>query len=73
MRGAIAGWLAMIMPALLIVPMVHFVGCKMDHPRVKSILQTIVLRKRGVVARGGHSAWTGSSDRPAYCLIQSAS
>jgi chromate transporter len=41
--GAVAGWLAMITPALLIIPLVHFVGRKMEHPRVKSILQTIVI------------------------------
>ena len=41
--GAIAGWLAMITPALLIVPLVYFVGRKTDHPRIKSALQDVVV------------------------------
>ena len=36
--GAVAGWLAMITPALLIIPLVHFVGRRMEHPRVRSVL-----------------------------------
>lgn len=47
--GAIAGWLAMITPALLIIPLVHFIGRKMEHPRVKSILQTIVIASAGLL------------------------
>jgi chromate transporter len=47
--GAIAGWLAMITPALLIIPLVHFVGRKMEHPRVKSILQTVVIASAGLL------------------------
>jgi chromate transporter len=47
--GAIAGWLAMTTPALLIIPLVHFVGRKMEHPRVKSILQTIVIASAGLL------------------------
>jgi chromate transporter len=47
--GAIAGWLAMITPALLIIPLVHFVGRKMEHPRVKSILQTVIIASAGLL------------------------
>jgi len=47
--GAIAGWLAMITPALLIIPMVHFVGRKMESPRVKSVLQTVVIASAGLL------------------------
>ena len=47
--GAIAGWLAMITPALLIIPWVHFVGRKMEHPRVKSVLQTVVIASAGLL------------------------
>jgi chromate transporter len=49
MPGAIAGWLAMITPALLIIPLVYFVGRKMEHPRVKSILQTVVIASAGLL------------------------
>ena len=47
--GAIAGWLAMITPALLIIPLVHFVGRRMEHPRVKSILQAVVIASAGLL------------------------
>ena len=47
--GAIAGWLAMITPALLIVPLVHFAGKKVEHPRVKTVLQAIVIASAGLL------------------------
>jgi chromate transporter len=47
--GAVAGWLAMITPALLIIPLVHFVGRKLEHPRVKSVLQTVILASAGLL------------------------
>jgi chromate transporter len=47
--GAIAGWLAMITPALFIIPLVHLVGRKLEHPRVKSILQTVVIASAGLL------------------------
>ena len=47
--GAIAGWLAMITPALLIIPTVHFAGRRIDHPRVRSVLQTVVIASAGLL------------------------
>ena len=47
--GAIAGWLAMITPALLIIPLVHFVGRKMEHPRVRTILHTVLIASAGLL------------------------
>ncbi len=47
--GAVAGWLAMITPAFLIIPMVHFAGRNIEHPRVKSILQTVVIASSGLL------------------------
>jgi chromate transporter len=47
--GAIAGWLSMITPALLIIPLVHYVGRKMEHPRVKAILQAVVIASAGLL------------------------
>ena len=48
-RGALAGWLAMITPALLIIPLVHFAGRKIEHPRVRSVLQTVVIASAGLL------------------------
>jgi chromate transporter len=47
--GAVAGWLAMITPALLVIPLVHFVGRRMEHPRVRSVLQTVVIASAGLL------------------------
>ena len=33
--GATAGWLAMITPALLVIPLVHFAGRHIERPRIK--------------------------------------
>lgn len=47
--GAIAGWLAMITPALLIIPLVHFARGKAEHPRIKSALQAVVVASSGLL------------------------
>lgn len=47
--GAIAGWLAMITPALLIIPLVHFAGRRIEHPRVKGVLETVVIASAGLL------------------------
>jgi chromate transporter len=47
--GAVAGWLAMITPAFLVIPLVHFAGRKIDHPRVKGILETVVIASAGLL------------------------
>jgi chromate transporter len=47
--GAVAGWLAMITPALLIIPMVHFIGHKIEHPRVNGVLQSVVTASAGLL------------------------
>jgi chromate transporter len=33
----------------LIIPMVHFVGRRMEHPRVRSVLQTVVIASAGLL------------------------
>jgi chromate transporter len=47
--GAIAGWLAMIAPALLIIPLIRFVGKHATHPRLRSMLQSVVLASAGLL------------------------
>ncbi len=49
MPGAIAGWLAMITPAVLIIPLVHFAGRRMEHPQARSVLQTVVVASAGLL------------------------
>ena len=47
--GAVAGWLAMITPAVLVIPLVHFIGRKLENPRVKAVMQTVVLASAGLL------------------------
>jgi chromate transporter len=47
--GAVAGWLAMITPALLIIPLVHFAGRHIEHSRVKGVLQAVVIASAGLL------------------------
>jgi chromate transporter len=47
--GAIAGWLAMITPAFLIVPLLRYVGNRAEHPRIRSMLQAVVLASAGLI------------------------
>jgi len=47
--GAFAGWLAMITPAFLIVPLLRYVGNSAEHPRVRSTLQAVVIASAGLI------------------------
>jgi chromate transporter len=48
-RAAVAGWLAMITPALLVIPLVHFAGRHIERPRVKGVLQAVVIASAGLL------------------------
>lgn len=41
--GAIAGWIAMTAPSLLVIVLVGYFGRRAQHPRIKSLLQCVVL------------------------------
>lgn len=47
--GAIAGWLAMITPALLIIPLLRFASSRAENPRVKSMIHAVVLASAGLL------------------------
>ena len=47
--GACAGWLAMITPAFLIIPMIRFLGARAGHPRVRSVIRTMLLASAGLI------------------------
>jgi Chromate transport protein ChrA len=46
--GACAGLLAMITPALLIVPLIRYVGHRAEHPKVRRTLDAVVLAGAGL-------------------------
>lgn len=47
--GAVAGWLAMITPALLMIPLLEFVRRKAEHPRFKAALRSVVFASAGLL------------------------
>ena len=47
--GAVAGWLAMVTPALLIILLLVVARRKAEHPRFKTTLQAVVLASAGLL------------------------
>lgn len=47
--GAIAGWLAMSTPALLIVFLLRFIGHRAENARVKQTLESVVVASAGLL------------------------
>ena len=47
--GAVAGWLAMITPAFLVIPLMHYLGRRAEQPRIKAALQAVVLSSAGLM------------------------
>lgn len=47
-RGASAAWLALVSPALLVIPLLEFAGRKANDARVKRVLQAVVLGSAGI-------------------------
>lgn len=48
--GACAGWLAMITPAFLIIPMARFLGVRAEHPRAKAVARAVLFAGAGLMA-----------------------
>ena len=48
--GAGAGWLAMITPAFLIIPMLRFLGARAEHPRARAVARAVLFAGAGLMA-----------------------
>jgi chromate transporter len=61
--GAIAGWIAMSAPSLLVILLVGYFGRRAQHPRVRSMLQCVVLASAALLVLAaipvGRDALTG--------------
>lgn len=64
--GACAGALAVMSPAFLIIPLLHYVGRKADRPLVRSVIECVMLASAGLIvaatvplARESITAWAG--------------
>lgn len=47
--GAIAGWLALITPALIAVPLMERIGRRLEHPRAQRVLGAMVMASAGLI------------------------
>ena len=47
--GAVMGWLALITPAILAVPLIRGIGRRLEHPRAKRTLDAAVLGSAGLI------------------------
>lgn len=47
--GAFAGWLAMVTPAFLIIPLMRYLGARAEKPRVKSAIRAVLLAGAGLL------------------------
>jgi chromate transporter len=47
--GAVAGWLAMITPAILIILLLRLFGRNVDHPRFRSVQLAVVFTSAGLL------------------------
>ena len=61
--GAVAGWLAMTAPSLLVILLAGYFGKRAQHPRVRSMLQCVVLASAALLVLAaipvGRGALTG--------------
>jgi len=48
--GACAGWLAMITPAFLIIPMLRFLGKRAEHRRARAVTRAVLCAGAGLMA-----------------------
>ncbi len=48
LRGATAAWLALVSPALLIIPLLEFAGRKAKDQRLQRVLRAVVLASAGI-------------------------
>lgn len=47
--GAIVGWLALVTPAFLAIPLIRFIGSRLNHPRAKRVLDAAVIASAGLI------------------------
>lgn len=58
--GAAAGWLALVTPAFLSIPLVRLLGARLEHPRAKRVLDAAVLASAGLIATSAGPLATAS-------------
>ena len=47
--GAVAGWLAVVTPAFVIVPLLHYLGSRAGHPAARRAVRAVVIGAAGLI------------------------
>ena len=47
--GALAGFLALVTPAFLVIPLMQWIGKRADNPRVRGVIRGVVLSSGGLL------------------------
>ncbi len=78
--GALAGYLAMITPAFLILPLVRYVGKRAEQPRVKGAIQGVTIAAAALIinatvplARESVTGWAAGAIAVASFLVMAFS
>jgi chromate transporter len=48
--GACAGWLALVSPAFVMIPLLSYVGARAERPAIRSAIQALTLAAAGLIA-----------------------
>ncbi len=63
--GAFCGWLAMVTPAFLIIPILRYLGARAGRPRIRSAIEAMTVAAAGLVVASAvplaHDAVTGAA------------
>ena len=62
--GAVAGWLAMTTPSLLVIVLLGYFGKRAKHPRVRSMLRCVVLASAALLVLAAIPLGKSSLDGP---------
>ncbi len=71
--GAVAGWLAMITPAFLIIPMLRYLGRRAESRHARRTIQAVILASAGLVISAMAPLARDAVTAPAPLAISAAS
>ena len=71
--GAVAGWIAMASPSLLVILLVGYFGKRAQHPRVRSMLQCVVLASAALLVLAAVPIGRDALDGPLPIAIAAVS
>jgi chromate transporter len=71
--GAVAGWLALCTPALIVIPLIRFAGRRVEHPRTQAVIQAVVLSSAGLLWAAAVPIARGAINDPLTVVILAAS